>query len=572
MSATEFAIEHLGDFFEYNSYSKIKELVKSNVSKFYTFDSTDKYLRNYSIKGVELFSKKEKNAFVEALQDNPYADYILKEYNKSYTYGGREKTEVLDLFKNLKTLSKFLQVMPYSEPSFCLTAYKEVINWGLSKNEGDFQTLITAFNNYSETALLKQVFSKDINEKSNAIEEIKERALVKVEIEKKDTVITSMAGIISIGLVGVLGGANELSGIVIPKVLGLVGTTMLAPTLVSMAHVGVGLFAFYKTFQILNQAFQKVGENERKKQVRYADPTCMTSMKDMCSVIRNDLFKDVLISRTIDINKKENERYIDLLLFVSEKLENSHLTVSEKMINNNNFSELEINNLNNLTAQRIHEISNIKHPEIREMFILSTISNTNESFYKKVNNANQLFGGKDIYTDNLEENYIINLDSALRQKIEYLEKSDKKMAITFLKLFTDDTGKCRQDVIDGLENCISLNGNFKETLSRKLHEEIVACKKLEIKNKEIDYAGKVVKFVTGSKGEEYVLPKANKDVRSLILERSLEYSYNETEEVVKRNPPWTEKLYTKTIDIMCKIGELRDKMKKEGLGLITVRP
>lgn len=140
MSITGFAIDHLSDFYEFSRKTTVKNLIKENIGRFVEYESTDLFLLGVPIKGIETFSKKDKNLLVDALQKNPFNTMIVNYYNENID--GLEIEDKTEFIRRLNTLSKFLEAIPYSEPGFQVKAYQKVIDWAINNESGNFDILL----------------------------------------------------------------------------------------------------------------------------------------------------------------------------------------------------------------------------------------------------------------------------------------------------------------------------------------------------------------------------------------------------------------------------------------------
>lgn len=561
MSTTEFAIEHLSDFFEFANKKTVKSLVKENIGRFVKYDETNTFLSDNNIVGIEKFSKKEQNLLTDTLKDNPFKDMILEHYNSSIE--GLEIKEKSEFIKKIKTLSEFLKAIPYNEPGFQFKSYKKVIDWAINNESGNFDVLVKGFNNYVESSVLHSLLSDDLVDIKRAIEDIQERVTIKQEIEKKEVITTGIASVMSVGLAGVLGGGSEISEAIIPKITGLVGTTTFAPTLLGMAHVGIALFAFYKTFQILNGVIEEVKEKAEKTQINSIKPSHLSEISNVKDYLRNEIFRDILTVPQYDMENKDNQKYVDLMLFANEKLSEGSLRVPLEIIEKHNLTHKEIVLMNNLDYERVHQIANVKHPEIRQWMLLGKIDSEQEFFYKSVSNAMFLMGEKNITNPPLDKPDIKNLDPDLKTWIEILPESTKKMVNAYLSVTVKEDGICPKTDMKNMIEAISKYADneilLASILTENLQTKIKHFDKVKIKNKELNYFKRVAKFLIGSNEEK--LTRKNDEVRNYILAESDKYGYEATEKVVRKNPGFVEKLSTTAVNVLYKIGGLREKLK-----------
>lgn len=560
MSITAFAIEHISDFYDFANKKTVKNLVKENVGKFVKYDDTDKFLSENHVVGIEKFSRKEQNLLADALKDNAFSTMIIEHYNQSIE--GLEIQDKTDFIKRIKTLSEFLKAVPYSEPGFQFKSYQKVIDWAINNESGNFDILVKGFNNYVESSVLTGLFSDDLVESKRAIEDIQERVIIKEEIEKKQVITTGVASVMSVGLAGVLGGGSELAEAIIPKITGLVGTTTFAPTMIGMAHVGIAAFAFYKTFQILNGVMEEVKEKDAKNKIRETKPESLADLTNVKDFLRNELFRDILTIPQYDMESKNNQKYIDLLLFANEKLTDISRRIPGEVIAKHNLTHKEVVLMNNLDYDRVHQIANVKHPEIREWMLLGKIEGNLEFFYKSVSNSMFVMGNK--HTTSLNNPEIKNLDPELKTWIDILPDSTKRMVNSYLAVTLKDDGVCpKTDMKNVLEAVSKYADNeilLASILTENLQTKMKHYDRPEIKNKELNYFKRVAKFIIGSDDEK--LTRKNTDIRSYILNESEKYGYEATEKIVRKNPGFVEKLSTTAVNVLYKIGGIREKIKE----------
>lgn len=558
MSITAFAIEHLSDFYDYANKKTVKNLVKENIGRLVKYEETNTFLNENTIIGIEKFSRKEQNLLADALEKNPFKTMIIEHYNHSIE--GLEIKDKTDFIKRIRTLSEFLKATPYNEPGFQFKSYQKVIDWAINNETGNFDILIKGFNNYVETSVLSGLYSDDLVDSKRAIEDIQERVMIKEEIEKKNVITTGIAGTLSVGLAGVLGGGGEMAQAVIPKITGLVGATSFAPTMIGMAHVGIGAFAFYKTFQILNGVMEEVVAKSEKTRIRSMKPESLDfdSVKEF---LRNEMFKDLLTVPQYDTNKKENQKYVDLLLFTNEKLSDVGRRIPGEIIAKHNLTHNQVTLLNNLDYDRVHQIVNVKHPQVRQWMLLGQIDGDKEFFYKSVSNAMFLMGNKNSTT--LDNPEIKNLDPDLKTWIEILPDSTKRMVNSYLSVTVKEDGVCPKTDMKNVVEAISKYADNEMLLASILTENLQTKMKHfdrpEIKNKELNYFKRIVKFIVGSSDEKLI--RKNEEVRNYILTESDKYAYEATEKIVRKNPGFVEKLSTTAVNVLYKIGGIREKLK-----------
>lgn len=561
MSITSFAIEHLSDFYDFSNKKDVKHLVKENIGRFVTYDKTNDFLTQNTIVGIEKFSKKEQNLLVDTLKDNPFSTMIIEHYNSSIQ--GLEISDKTDFIKRVKTLSEFLKAVPYSEPGFQFKAYKKVIDWAINNESGNFDILLKGFNNYVESSVLHSLFSDDLVDSKRAIEDITERATIKQELEKKQVVTTGVASVLSVGLAGFLGGGTEMAEAIIPKITGIVGTTAFAPTMLGAAHVAIGAYAFYKTFQIINGVTEEIKEKSEKKKIKGMTTDYASSLDNVKDYLRDEMFREILTIPEYDMNKKQNQKYLDLILFANEKLSDSGRRISGELIAKHNLTHNQVVLVNSLDYERVHEIVNVKHPDIRQWMLLGQIDPNHEFFFKSVSNAMFLMGHKNKESISLDSPKINNMDSELQTWIDILPDSTKRMVNSYLSVTVKEDGICpKTDMKNVLEAVSKYADNevlLASILTENLQTKMKHFDKVEIKNKELNYFKRVVKFIVGS--DEEKLTRNNKEVRNYILNESDKYGYESTEKVVRKNPGFVEKLSTTAVNVLYKIGGIREKLK-----------
>ena len=489
---------------------------------------------------------------------------IVTHYNENIA--GLEIKDKSEFIKRLKTLGEFLKAIPYSEPGFQFKSYKSIINWAINNEPGNFDVLVKGFNNYVESSVLYSFFDNDSVDLKRAIEHINQKALIREEIEKKDVISTSIAGFMSIGLTGFLGGANEISEVVMPKITGLVAHCAMAPTLVSTAHVGVAILAFYKTFQIMNGVVHEVEEKAKKDRIGFTTPKLLGDLDVAKDHLRNQLFKDVLVIKDFNTQIPENQKYLDLLMFANQKLTDVSLKISDELIKKHGITEKEAKLLNSLDFDRVHQIANVSNIDVRKWMLLGKVDQDHEFYYKTVSDAIFLIGEKDLTKSvDLSMPYVTNMPADLRKNINELLPDSKKMINTYFSVVTKKDGICPNQEFKMIKSCILKYAESPELLASILTENLQTkmkhCDLKEIKNKELNYLTRITKFVLGNTDER--LTKNNDSVRSYILKVSEKNGFTDTEKVVKKHPGFLEKMSNKTVNILYKIADIRDKLKQE---------
>lgn len=273
------------------------------------------------------------------------------------------------------------------------------------------------------------------------------------------------------------------------------------------------------------------------------------------------------------MEKLENQKYLDLILFTNEKLGVPSLRISNEIIAKHNLSDKEKIAMNSLEYKRVHEISNIKNPQIRTWFLLSKIEMKHEFFYKSVSNALMLMGNPQI--NSLEKPQINNLLPELKSQIDSLPENTKRIVNAYLSVTIKENGICSNvDMKNTLKAIMEYKNNdslLASILTESLQTKILNYDKVETKNKELAYLNRVKNFIVGSPEEK--LTRKNVDVRKYILEESDKYGYESTEKVVRKNPRFIEKLSITSVNVLYRIGGIREKLKESlSLGNTIVRP
>jgi hypothetical protein len=193
--------------------------------------------------------------------------------------------------------------------------------------------------------------------------------------------------------------------------------------------------------------------------------------------------------------------------------------------------------------------------------LLEEIDRDKEFFYKSVSNAMFLMGNQNSTT--LDNPEIKNLDPELKTWIEILPNSTKRMVNSYLSVIVKKDGVCPKTDMKNLLEAISKYADnemlLASILTENLQTKIKHFDKPEIKNKELNYFKRIVKFIVGSEDEK--LTKKNEDIRKYILSESNKYDYEATEKIIRKNPCFAEKLSTTAVNVLYKIGGLREKLK-----------
>lgn len=508
MNITSMIASNLGSFYDYSSFEKAKAKIKENIGRFILSEEVEETLSKFEIEGLDKFSKKEKTILTDFLKDNPYNTKIVEYYNKSVLAMNAGEKVILDidnkdeLLKRLNTLKEFLKAFPYNEPGFQIKAYRKVIDWSISNENGNFDILIKGMNNYVEKQELEKLLSDDLISTPRAIKYIKEKIIIDQEIEKKELTLSAMSSVLSIGLVSTVNPPTAIAATastMLPKILGYVGATMAAPTLIGLAQVAVGGYAFYKMFELINKSMHEVNKKYKEETILYTKADSLSDLSIASNMVRNKLFKDVLSNKTFDKNNKEQKKYLNLLLYVNEKID-TNVKLPKKLIEDYNLSKEQVKNIENLDFYKIHEISNIKNQEIKKWFLLNEVPAGLEYFYKSLSNAMVLIGDETHKSNSLDKPYIINIDYDLKTAIEKLPAIEKRMINSYISVIIKANGIMQPHEGETLKTLIEDSKDTEEMailLTERLQTKVQNYERKEIKNKELNYFKRVSKIMTG---------------------------------------------------------------------------
>lgn len=563
MSVTEFASEHLVTVYQVFNKKNATTFVKDQIGRFKLYSDSDYTLSSYPINDISQLSTKDKNIFSEILQGNPHANMIVQAYNKHIALDSENLEKCHEVFKTLRTMKEFLNVAPYNDPTFANQAYERIVEWGFNDKKPKIDLLRKSFNLHLDKNTLKGFLDKDSNNVSHTTDYINQRWELYQVKERKDTVLPSIAGLCSfIVMKEVYTGLAES----IPNVIAVVGSLPYSETLAAAVPVGVAAIAFYKTFQMINKTMSKLCEHARGEMITYSEPEKIKDSDEFLkTAISNKIFKDLAYYYHFDVNNRDNKDYVNLCLFMNEKLHNPSLTVSPTLLTELrlNHGDSAVTKLESLDRDRINEISSIQSPQIRRLFLLHTLSPEKEAFLKQVANAEVLLETDNKKGEKFTNITITNLQQPLKDKIDNLSKSNQQIVTYYLNVFVSKEGKCPIDILEALEvsvDNVTHGQSLVKALGLKLKDEIQANKKPEEENKELAYAKQVGSWFAGTSNEHLV--KENQETRKLIVDCANNLGCLYHNKIISVTPSLSEKAKEKTVDLLYKIGHLRDKIKK----------
>lgn len=576
MSVTEFVTEHIAEIYEITNKKKRREFIRENIGAIRLYDESENTLSSFTINELDKMSKKQKNILADILQPdlytpNIYSNDIVNFINTSLTGNEEGLKNLTSVLKSLKSISEFLRVTPYNDPDTCKRVYEQVITWGFEGDTKNIEVLRSAFNLYLDKNTVDNFLSPNSLVKEDATNYINQKNIIYKESEKKDTILPSVAGLITCSAVG--GVYNELATEAVPKMLELLHNVPFHDVLMAAVPVAIGAFAFYKTFQLMNGSMKKFVEKKRSELVVFTEPKNFDNSTQMVSILSQRIFEKPMTDIHFDITNQDNKDYIALCVYMNEKLADPNMKVSAKYKNELRLTDQQETHLNNLDANRIHEIIQVTQPQVRRILMLSHLSLEKESFLKEIANAEVLLKTKNKegkYFDNVT---IQNIPTSLKDKIDHLPKADQQLVSYYLNVFTNKSGKCSKHILGSLENNIDSHDNLLAAMKVKLHDEITNRSEKEIANKELQYVKQVSTWVAGTSEEH--LTKNNPKVKELILQTATDMNCVHHKNNIYLQEDFFHKVKNTTVDVLYKIGKLRDQAKKAvGLDIsnsLTVR-
>lgn len=563
MSATEFVSEHLVTIYQVFNKKNATMFVKDQVGRFKFYSDSEYILSSYSISDISEMATKDKNILSDILRGNPQAKIIVDAYNKYITQDSKNLEKCHDVFKTLRTMKEFLNVAPYNDPTFAEQAYQRLIEWSFNDKQPKIDLLRKSFNLHLDKNTLQGVLDKDSNNVSHTTDYINQKWEIYQQRERKDTILPGIAGLCSFFVMREVYVTLAES---IPKVVSVVGSLPYSEVLAASVPVGIAGLAFYKTFQMINKTMNKLCEHKRSEMISYTEPEKIKDSNEfLTSRISNNIFRDVGYYYNFDVNNRDNKDYVNLCLFMNEKLHNPSLAVSPALLTELrlNHGDPEVTRLNSLTVDRINEISSIQSPQIRRLFLLHKLSPEKEAFLKQVDNAEILLETDNKKGEKFTNVAITNLEQVLKDKIDNLSKSNQQIVTYYLNVFVSKEGKCPTDILESLEvsiDNIPKGQKLVASLGLKLKDEIQFRKKPEPENKELAYAKQVAGWFAGTTNDHLV--KENQETRKLIVDCANNLGCVHHTKVISVDPTISAKVKDKTISLVYKISHLRDKMKK----------
>lgn len=563
MSATEFASEHLVTIYQVFNKKNATTFVKDQVGRFKFYSDSEYILSSYPIADLSEMSTKDKNVLSDVLRGNPHANTIVQEYNKHIGADPKNLEKCKDLFKTLRTMKEFLNVAPYNDPTFATQAYERIVEWGFNDKQPKIDLLRKSFNLHIDKNTLKGFLDKDSNKASHTTDYINQRWEIYQYRERKDTILPGIAGLCSFFVMKEVYTSLAEN---IPKIVSVVGSLPFSEVLSASVPSALAGLAFYKTFQMINKTMNKLCEHKRSEMITYTEPEKIKDPNEfLTSSISNQIFKDIGYYYHFDVNNRDNKDYVNLCLFMNEKLHNPSLTVSPALLTELrlNHGDDAVTRLNSLDIDRINEISSIQSPQIRRLFLLHKLSPEKEAFLKQVANAEILLETDNKKGEKFTNLAITNLEQPLKDKIDNLSKSNQQIVTYYLNVFVTKEGKCPNDILESLEisiDNIPKGQNLVQSLGLKLKDEIQARKKPVEENKELAYFKQVFGWFAGTSNDHLV--KENQETRKLIIDCANNLGCVHHDKVISIDPPLSTIAKEKTISLAYKIGHLRDKMKK----------
>ena len=183
MDIKEKIVDHFAEIFKYAQPSKLKEVIKDNVGRFYQYQETTEFLRTNQVEQVAFLSKKEKNILADCLVNNPSAPFIIAQYNDCINNRHVILEEKEELFKSLKTTSEFLKISPYKEDiNFKQNVYASLVSFHFNHEKENKKLLQKSFNLFLDKPTIKGFLSKDGLIKKESIKQIEQK--IKIVIFK----------------------------------------------------------------------------------------------------------------------------------------------------------------------------------------------------------------------------------------------------------------------------------------------------------------------------------------------------------------------------------------------------
>lgn len=568
MNKVELIANYMSNIYGIIDAKKRQSFINKSIGAIYIKKDSKDHLISLGIQDFDKISKSNKNIIYDIVENNPYAADIVDNINKKLLQNPKNIESLNNVLKNINTIKEFLKTSPYDEPIFVKKILKQIITWGFNNDNMEIKVLQNGFNLYLDKETLSNFIGLDTVKSENASKVIQQANEIYKQKEVKDTIMSGTAGLVTIAVMG--GAFQSLMSETMPSITNHISSLNKIATFAPLQVASMSSYiisaspailwglAFYSTFSMLNKSFKTFVDEERSSKILLGEPEKISD-NAMKSILGNKIFAEMSQDSFFDISDVKNKEYIALCLFMNEKLFNPSLNVSPKLKTLLSLNTDEEKNLNNLTLDNLHKIINVPNPQIRRYMLLNKISDNMESILKEMAYTEVLLS-----VDNKKGKYFSNIvrtnvSPQFTNKVNALKKTDKYIIDFYLNIFTDKNGVCNKEILESLEIGIN-NNNFLSGMRMQINKKITNQIQDKQENKELGYFKKAGEWILGT-GTDHLL-KTNEEVLKAVIDNASKLGYTEHTKVLVLNPPLSTQIKNKTIEVLYKIGEMRDKFKK----------
>lgn len=563
MDIKEQVIDHFAEIFKYGNPKNLKELLRDNVGRFKQYESTTQFLANNQVEEIEKLSKQEKNILADALIDNACSRMIVNEYNIQLKERHIKLEDKNKLFKAIKSTSEFLKVSPYKEDNnFQQAIYTSLISFHCNDEKENKKLLKKSFNLFLDKNTIKGFLSKDSLVKKDSIKQIEQKIKIEELESKKSTIVMGIAGMTAMMLLALNNQVGEAIDKYAPKVTEYVNPHIhnahFANIVSNFAVMGIIGWVAFEGFKKSIEICKKISENSKEERIGFTKTEEMKKNKE----IGERLLHDVLYNNNkVDIQNQENKNYLDLCLYLQEKLNTPNgLKIPQDLKNSFNLNPNQIKKIQSLSIDDIHELANVANPQARVALLLNDYSPHEKAVMKQIINAKKLFELDKGPIQYFAPTEIKELGNTLENKLTQLPAKDKALVSQYLDLFVSKEGYLNHTVKTEIEYALNHNQSLVEAISNQLDIKIANKLKEPEKNEAFAYIKRTTTWFTGESKEEIV--SFNSDTSDYLKKRQQDFNFSHLSNVIPEKETLKEKLDNHGSNLVRKIGSIRDKIFK----------
>lgn len=562
--------KYLVDFYQIKE--KRKELFVENVGKIWRFESTEEFLKQNSVLGMQDWSKKEQNVFVNLLKDSPYRDLIVEEYNRGVSQFDTMNSRN-SFFKKISSISELLKAPPYNEGEFAKDVIKKCVELGFDGDGKSIDLMKKSLSLFVDRNTINDFISDDSEKKKRGFDLLKGIELADKTKEMNSSTLIGVAAIASLGVPSMHKLIHTASVQLLTKGEELVGKTGAFgakivdmfnqyPSLSTFAIAGASMYLAYKGFKELHKITKEFYLQEKEKYVAGVKIEELETL-NANGVLSQKILGTIIRQNPYDVSDGENQRYVALCCFAVDKLNNPKLEVPKEMIDDLELTKREVAKLNQLTYDEIHEIALINNPVARRALLINDLNDNQKNTLKTISliqdigNLSRNPSGKSF----TEISKIKNISHHILDKVDAKSSSEKAVLQAYMNIYTNSSGYCLNSVLKSVHGALNTEKPIENQL---LAEALIDYNNMppEIpRNEEMAYFKRVWSWMTSK--EKRVENTVNPEVKDLIGKISDKYNLPNSQEVNNVNQTLKDGLINIGVDmkdgVIDKINKLKEK-------------